>query len=89
MRYRVNMLRNCSCFCYCLLSFSKFHFKTLSECQTVWIYSVRSGSGSKPVAKVIGRRQKSPLARKELRELTILIPHLTGDMNLHLYKIVR
>ena len=61
------MLGNCLCFCCRLLTFFKQKKKkiseTLSECQTF----CRSSSGSKLFTKVISRRQKLPLARKDLK----------------------
>ena len=69
------MLGNCSCFGCHQLTFSKLFKKKiiLEHYQSVKLFESRSGltfclscSGSKLFAKVISRRQKSPLARKEL-----------------------
>ena len=65
-----------SCICRCLRTFSKPTFSkdsgTLSECQMVWVqirtHVCRSLSWSQRFAKVISRQQKSPLARKELKD---------------------
>ena len=68
------MLGNCSCFCCRLLTFFKMNFfkKFFQEhYQSVKQFGSRSGpmfclsrSGSKLLAKVMTRRQKSALARK-------------------------
>ena len=67
-----------SCFRCSLLTFQEVLSGTLSECQTVWVQirTDRIRSGSKLITKVIRRRQKAPLVRKEVTPpiLDIFIP---------------